>query len=356
MQIGKLDTDFDAYLAQLGISPSLVVKRVDHAAGSAVYTLNTPKHDSNTLDLKDRPEYGIATEAVSLPSRVGKKRSVDTVSKKEILLALMQNGRLTEFASKDCDISALKEHVGLRQNIVAWAEILEFGWPDGGSAEWNPAYWDWGTPVAGSPLQDALNDVFLNQDKYSIGCYAAARLVVMQGVVDYYARSVKDPAKQQIVQERLLADGEPLVGVEPGQIWAFEKGTCADELARPGKILKLQQGIAPKNFVPGDWTYFLNTDAITYEKTGYEGANAIYLGRNRFSDYYNDHDHSYTYEEKLHEVYQWRHGVFSRTRDAHKVQPLRAEDFERLGRTPEQGGLVLDSRLVPYFFGYEGLP
>ncbi|HZW14122.1 MAG TPA: hypothetical protein VFF81_13145 [Noviherbaspirillum sp.] len=356
VQLSTLDAEVDAYLAHLGIAGSLVVKRIDHANGVAVYSLNTPKHDFNTLDFKDRPEFGVGTEVVSLPSGVGQERKLETVSQKEIVLALMQNGRLTEFGKKGCDINALKEHVAVRQNIVAWAEILEFGWPDGGSAKWNNACWDWGTPVAGQPLQAILNDVFLNQDKYSIGCYAAARLVAMQGVFDFYARVVKDPVKQKIVQDRLMADGEPLIGVEPGKIWAFETDAGPEQVNRPGKILKIQQGVAPKNFVPGDWTYFLNTDPATYQKTGYEGSNAIYLGRNRFSDYYNDHDHSYTYEEKLDEVYQWRNGVFSRSRDADKIKPLQAQDFDRLSRTPEEGGLVLDSRLFPYFFGYEDLP
>jgi hypothetical protein len=108
--------------------------------------------------------------------------------------------------------------------------------------------------------------------------------------------------------------------------------------------------------VPGDWAYIRNTDEATQSKTGYEGSNAVYLGGNRFDDFYDDHDHSYRYEEKLSEVYQWRNGVFSRSRDFAKVQRLTQADVERLGQSPEQGGLVLPYRVVPYFFGYEALP
>jgi hypothetical protein len=76
----------------------------------------------------------------------------------------------------------------------------------------------------------------------------------------------------------------------------------------------------------------------------------IYLGRNRFDDFYDDHNHSYTYEQKLDEVYQWRNGVFSRLRDAKKIKPLTAEEQALLGNTPDAGGLQLDIRAVPRHF------
>jgi hypothetical protein len=108
--------------------------------------------------------------------------------------------------------------------------------------------------------------------------------------------------------------------------------------------------VATGNFVPGDWGYILNTDPATEQKTGYEGSNTIYLGRNLFDDFYDDHHHSYTYEQKLDEVYQWRHGVFSRSRDAKKIKPLTAEEQALLGNTPDAGGLQLDVRAVPRYF------
>lgn len=355
-QIARLEPEMDAYLASFGIPQERIAKRIDRTAGIAVYTLATPKEDVTTLNLKDRPELGVQTQVVRLPTSSGEGREVETVSQKEILLALLQHGRLTEFQNRACDLEALKDNIGIRQNTVAWAETLEWGWPDGGPSEWNEVYWKRGTPVAQYALHEALNDVFMNQKKYAIGCYTATKFVMIQGVLDYYSRIKKGQARLKIVLDRLLSDGEPLVDIEPGRMWEFETDYDPEELKRPGKILKIQHGVAPRNFVPGDWVYFLNTDAATREKTGYEGSNAIYLGRNRFDDYYNDHAHSYTYEQKLNEVYQWRNGVFSRSRDADKVKPLLAEDYERLGTTPANKGLVLDIRASPYFFGFEELP
>lgn len=351
-----IESNMETYLAELGITPDSVVKKSDRAKGVVIYTLNTPKEDTNTLDLKDRPKLQIQDDIVSLPTKYGKTRKVHTVSKKEILLALLQHGRMTEFKDGACDTEALKDHIGIRQNTVAWTENLKWVWPNGRSAKWNKKYWLRGTPKPGFPLHTAINDVFINQNQYAIGCYTATKLVVIQGALDYFHRIKKDPAKLKLLEDRLSIDKEPLVDIEPGKMWDFEKGFDPLELNRPGKILKIEYGAAPKNFVPGDWSYFLNTDPITYEKTGYEGSNAIYLGRNKFDDYYNDNNHSYTYRQKVDEVYQWRNGVFSRSRDFAKIKPLTSQDIARLSRTPAKGGILTDLRVFPYFFGYEDLP
>ena len=89
---------------------------------------------------------------------------------------------------------------------------------------------------------------------------------------------------------------------------------------------------------------------MSSQKIGYEGSNAIYLGGGRFDDYYGENNHAFTYVEKLDEVFQWRHGVFSRPRDAGKRQPLTEQDFESLGTPPRQGGIVTDWRIGPDFF------
>jgi len=81
---------------------------------------------------------------------------------------------------------------------------------------------------------------------------------------------------------------------------------------------------------------------------GVEGSNFIYLGRNKFDDYYNDNGHSYTYKQKLNEVYQWRNGVFSRHRDASKMRPLSQEELDQLGKAPSEDGLVMEFRVSPY--------
>ena len=352
--VSQVQSRVESYFSELGISASLYEKSISDS--KVTYQLTTPEYDTTTLYLKYRPEFGIKEETVQLPGARGKLHEVTTVSRKEIVLALLQHGRTTTLQGKECDVQALVDHVGIRQNTVAWAEDLEWGWPDGGSASWNKKYWNRGTLVEGASLNEAMTDIFVNRSKYGIGCYTATKFIMIQGVLDYYHRVKKDKAMEELVTSRLMADKEALVDIEPGLMWKFEADFDPAELTRPGKILSIQHSVAPGNFVPGDWSYFLNTDPVSYAKTGYEGSNAVYLGRNSFNDHYNDNDHHYTYHEKLAMVYQWRNGVFSRSRDYAKIMPLTGTDFNALERTPGEGGLLFDFRVSPYFFGYQELP
>lgn len=337
---------FADYLSSLGIPPAWV-QRAELSNG-IVYSLAGPGQAVSPLDFYRQAALNVRDEMIPLPNGPhGQLVNVQTVSKKEIVLALLHRGRLTRMP---CDINALRNHVGLRQNIVAWTERLAWQWPDGGPASWNKKFWHYGMPK--SSLSAALNDAFLQQSKYRIGCYTATKLVVTQGVLDYYTRVAPDKVTLKRILDRLQADGDPLVGIEPAAMWSFEKDYAPAAKPVAGKLVTLLENVTPDNFVPGDWVYLRNTDPVSSAKIGYEGSNAIYLGRDRFDDYYNDNSHSYSYREKLNEVYQWRNGVFSRSRHGHLAKPLAESDFIRLSSPPEQGGLVLTLRAVPYFFEY----
>lgn len=344
------------YFQSLGVTPDAYTVTVDVPHANLELVRVDSIHGTDTLGLIHQVGLDLREKLVKMPSGGSKLRTVVTVSKKEILLALLQSGRITQFSGAACVRQALQDQIGIRQNTVAWAESVEFQWPNGGAAHWNRQYWNHGNLKNHRTLHSAINDVFMHPRRYSIGCYTATKLVVMQGILDYYRRIKGDVATTSAIERRLMQDGEPLGYIEPGAAWYFEKDSTEQDMRRGGKLVFLSTGIAPDNFVPGDWAYFLNTDPITYEKTGYEGSNAIYLGRGKFDDYYNDNNHSYTYKEKLLEVYQWRHHVFSRERDVAKIHPLSAAEIERLGRTPEDGGLELDYRLTPYAFGFTQLP
>lgn len=342
-----IEAGMRAYLRELDISDAWVERQYLPAGQGLVYALQLPVSERGTRGFAGSAELATGEETVLLPATDGQARAVHTVSRKEIVLSLLLRGRLTVLRGAECDVQALRDLVGIRQNTVAWAENLELGWPDGDAAQWNRRYWNDGTPLPDHPLHEAVNDIFLHQDQYAIGCYAATKLVMMQGILDYYHRIHPDPVALRKVEAALMRDGEPLIGVEPDRMWSFEEDFDPARNKGPGKILDIDYGIAATDIVPGDWIYFLNTDKATHSKTGYEGSNAIYLGRGKFDDYYNDNHHAYTFEEKMNEVYQWRHGVFSRSRDAAKIEPLAPGDFQRLSRRPRDGGLLLDLRVSP---------
>ena len=341
------------YMRELRIDPRWV-SHTELADGRMAYTLKTS--DTSTLDLARHAYLHLKNDVVVLVGPQNQPKRVSTVSKKEILLSLLHPGRATHFTGAACNVQALREHVGVRQNIVAWLGKIEWVWPDGAPACWNPAIWNNGTPRNLNRLDEALLDAFLNPKSYALGCYTASKLSYAHGVLDYYQRVLKSAEKAQLVRLRLLYDQDPLLQIEPSVTWDFEPDYDPHKRPLPGKLLAIQRGVSAKHFVPGDWVYFINSDPITYADVGYEGSNAIYLGLGKFDDFYNDHHHAYTFKEKLNEVYQWRHGVFNHIRDAQKVHPLQQADYERLSQTPAQGGLLMDLRLTPYLFGYETLP
>lgn len=160
------------------------------------------------------------------------------------------------------------------------------------------------------PLHEAINDAFINQKVYGMGCYSASKMVMINGVLDYFARVRPDKEKLDRAEAILLKDKTPLRYPEPGITWDFVKSMTPEELKLPGTVLTVVKGIPPRNFVAGDWSYILNTDEPSSNEPGYEGSNAVYLGRNNFDDYYSEtkYDH-YTFEEKIDEVYQWRNGI-----------------------------------------------
>ena len=354
--ITALASDINSYFNNLGITAEQFYQFKSDDRHLLQLTLKDQRHLTDTLDLINRREFDLKEELVQLPSNTKEPKYVITVSRKEIVLSLLQRGRVNKFSGRGCSMEALKDQVGIRQNIVAWTDSVDWIWPNGHSAKWNRKYWSHGDLNPLHPLHEALSDIFIHPTKYSFGCYTAAKIVVLQGIVDYYRRIKHDISTATLIEKRLVHDGIPLKHIEPGEMWFFESGFTPQDLNRQGKLLHLLKGIPSKNFVPRDWSYFLNTDQVTYRKTGYEGSNAIYLGRGKFDDFYNDNNHAYTYKEKLDEVYQWRNHVFSRSRDIAKITPLTPKEIDLLSKTPDNGGLQFDYRAVPYLFGFEELP
>jgi hypothetical protein len=348
-KLTQLKIQLNAYQKELGIDTSVYHL---HEGGTHLRLSLKDPSVYGTLYLRWNPTYNITEETVFLPSKKGLV-AVETVSKKEILLALMHQGRETVFKNAACDIQALKEHVQIRQMIVAWSEHLDWSFPDGGPAQWNQRYWNQGALKPGVSLDEAMRDFFIHPDQCSVGCYTATKIVIIQGILDYFRRIKKDDAMADAIIKRLKSDDEVLVGIEPGAMWSFQKPIDPEEQKRLGKLLKIQTQVAPMNFIPGDWVYFVNNDPRSSDVDGYEGSNTIYMGRASFDDFYNDNQHHYLYNEKIQNIYNWRNGVFSRSRHYERIKNLSFEQIDALGLSPEEGGFVLSNRAIPYFFGFE---
>ncbi len=374
-EISKLKTEMPKFLAELKIDPSLVVIKDSLDGAKLGFVLSTPDNDTSTLNFDQRKEFNIKDDIVELPTETTKKvpttvtengvskvvykyvtiqgkRRIHTVSKKEIALSLFQHGRLSEFQDEGCNIQAFKDHVAIRQNTAAWTENLGWGFPDGKAAGWNPKYWDdTPTPKRG-PLHKAINDIFMNQHRYSMGCYSASKSVMSQGILDYYARIRPDPEKLAKIEKAMLTDKRPLSDVEPGSAWDFIKSMTPEDLKVEGKILTVKKGVAKDNFIAGDWAYIQNTDEKSSDMPGYEGSNAVYLGRNNFDDYYGEMPNKhYTFNEKINEVYQWRYGVFTASESSQKkAKKLTPEEFNQILEAPGEGGILSKNRIGPKIY------
>ena len=333
-----VEKQFFAKMHDLGISAHYL----ESSKTENQFKVSISFDESNTLQIFNSPYFKVKAEKIVIDGR-----SVNTVSQKEIALAYLYKGRTSEFAGVGCGFNEFVDSLQLRQKIVAYAQKLSWGWPDGGPAKWNNFLWNKGTPLNKQLTFKALSDALANQDKYEIGCYTATKLVYAQAYADFYKNNKKSP---QTILSVFWSDNDPLVDIEPDLFWKFEPDFEEKSNYAPGKLLRMHDNVDPLNYIPGDWVYFWNTDPITYQKTGYEGSNAIYLGNNRFNDYYNDNDGSYSFEEKLDELFQWKNGVFSRSRHLNKIQPKNLKELYKGAASPENGGFIISSRLVPRIF------
>lgn len=349
-QIIELENNLVSTLKHYNLSEIVTIKKTPTKINAYI---SNEYAVGGTLHIAENPLFNSNKEYIS-KNLNNKTITREITSKKEILISLLFPGRLTKFDTEPaCSASSLEQILTIRQNTVFWTSQLEWGWPDGGSAGWNEDLWVLGTPKKTetnykNSVIKSFNDLYENQQNYKIGCYTATKANIIQSFLDFYNKSTK--TKRDKFFDNLLSDDEPFVGIEPSKMWYFEDDFSEESSQSIGKLLSLQENVESDNFIPGDWVYIRNTDHKTNTKTGYEGSNTIYLGGGIFSDYYSDHGGGYPYERKLDEVYQWRNGVFSRSRDVNKIQKLSPKERFKLTLPPEQGGLVESYRIIPLIF------
>lgn len=329
------------------------------------FVLTTPTQDQSTLRLSLRPEYDIKPDWIRLPIDTKDK---PIVSKKEIVLSLLQHGRLTEFRNEGCGIQSFRDHIGIRQNIVAWVDKKKFIFPGRNSSAFNPVYWNdyskWKTNSGkyGSIAVQAIHDIFTSRG-YRMGCLTAAKVSMLHGITDYYTRIRPDEIRLKKAIDTLFAYGEPLQDPDPGYVWKEFRDTTQAELNRTeGKFLEAIVNVSKFNFVPGDWVYFKNTHLASSRIRGDEGSNAIYLGGNNFNNFYNlpfspdlkgkPYPSTYTTEQKVSIIASWGGKVpVGKVVDENLFNKLmEAPSRDKDGYIIYDGGFLLKHRLTPKVF------
>lgn len=294
--------------------------------------LNTPENDQSTLDLKRRPALKIEDETFQFRDSRGREVTKPVVSKREILAAMLQRGRVFEFSDDLCSFQDLMDHIALRQNVVKWTNRTMWNFPEGNDERLNPKMWtpDY-SPVHGVSSRDALLDIFDGRFGYQIDCFTACKVFESHGAVDYFAgdRSLAE------AMEKLL-DRDPLHGMA-------SQLDDDGKVVKQGKLLDQHVRVPPRNWVPGDWGYAKNTDAVSRAKYGDEGSNIVYIGGGMFPRFYTDHPSDRVFDTVLRYVYAMRF-TGERYADAYSVD----QSFvPKLEKTPPEGGLLWDYRDFP---------
>ena len=306
-----------------------------------MYALNTDPYDTNTLDLSQRGECWLAPVPVSFQDRYGWHKTLQLVSNGEILAAMLQHGREFVFSDAHCSVDRLREHIAIRWNIVYWGSRAEWVYPPDQTARYN-VFGPW-VEVKGvgwtvrphASASWAIADAFVSEFPYQMGCSAACRLIVAQGIFDYYRNERRDLGMLKLIEDSL----------EPGR--PFDQMTPTVEgrttVRVPGRLVDRQFDVPWNHWVPGDWGWIKNTDARSASELGDEGTNLIYAGGGKFVNYYTDHPPE-SLDDALKRVFDWRFAANE------AKQELSTVEKSRLRRDPRYQGLLRDVRDVPKLF------
>lgn len=340
-QITQLKKDFDKLFLSygwLGDKPQ-VETHVSPDNRQLNLRLNTYWLDTDTLNLKDRSNLKITEDVDTFIDRKGTKQEYKVASEKEIVAAMLQNGRLFEFDRSFCSFDKFIEHVKIRKNIIRWGIRAMWEFPDG-DTKFDKNFWssDWKLQP-GVKSSEAIADAFTGKVDYEIGCTKACQKIMAQGILDYY-KNVKKDGKMIEHLDGITAP-TPLDTME-----MIVNGESKTTMVREGTLMERHFKVPSNHWVPGDWGWIKNPDAESAEENGFEGCNIVYIGRGLFVVYYGT-DPDRTLDEALVRVYQWR-------RDS-KEESITPELKSQLRKDPRSGGLLRDVRDFPKNFHEEDI-
>lgn len=328
-ELPQVKEQMDAYFKELGLPPNTISIAQDEAAGTLRYGLNTPEDDTNTLDLKER--FAISDDTLEVNTKNGPQKVV-VASRKEIMAALMQHGRAFKLFGKNCSVDKLKDHVGMRQSIVAMTRLRKsWVFATGSGTSYNQDLWMPGYVIRpGVSAKEAVFDPFLGQtDRYRMACTRECSMLTAGGI--FYHFDKKSPPTLDKLLE--IAKNEPFNDTDP-----TANGTT---IVEEGKYLDRQFNVPWNNLIPGDWLYIRNTDEESSNVPGEEGSNTIYLGGDRMKPPIGDTE--VNLENKIKTVYQYR--AYS------KQAPWTPDLYKRVRMDPrEPDGLLRDVRDAPKIF------
>lgn len=196
------------------------------------------------------------------------------------------------------DLEDLESHIRIRRNIAQAAEKTALAFKTG-SAERPSEFWE-DVPDIGFLLKpDAQLDAALiattqpefGGRMYDFSCCRATEYVILLGLAqEVKSTNSKLYALFEDTARKLCIKSEFF-----NQVFLTEYGS-------------LKEPVPTNYYVPGDRVWFKNPDEFSSNAYGYEGSWVIYLGAGRFSNFWK-RDAAYTLQDKMLEIYHWRHGA-----------------------------------------------
>lgn len=185
----------------------------------------------------------------------------------EVFTGLLGSSRVFKLkGSTNAEIDkSFREHRKARMGVVEFAAKKKYTFGAGSAFKMNPAYWDEANGWAlkpGMDREEAINDLNVNPDKYSIACLAATKYTMEGG------------------------------GKSP---------------------LYRDSGAAIDDWIPGDWGYIKNTKfSGLASDVGLEGENIIYTGNDLFWGHFGPGNEYKTLQEWFDQVEGWHGGAIIR--------------------------------------------
>lgn len=218
----------------------------------------------------------------------------DDLLLQEVWVALLSAPSRIDFT----DIHELESHLRIRCNIARAAEMTALAFKTD-AAERPSSFWK-DEPDVGFLLKPEvhLTDALIAATQpertgrlYDFSCYRATEYVILLGIAQEVRTT--NPALYELLEST-------------SRTRCIKSGLFHEVfLTEYGNI----DAPVPMNYyVPGDRVWFKNPDERSSNAPGYEGSWVIYLGGGKFSNFWK-RDAPYTLNNKLLEVYHWRHGV-----------------------------------------------
>jgi Protein-glutamine gamma-glutamyltransferase len=226
--------------------------------------------------------------------RLDPQKDLDDLER-EILLTMLLAPIEFQFPSYEEFVSAIR----IRVNIVKAAQASRCRFSTA-EAERPSQYWTYDLEkgfmlVPGQPLAEALQASLRPAEpskKYTFSCSRAAEYVVLLGMAQEIMACNAGLGQRlsRQVQTRALKGDEFL-----------------KVFTRP--VGSRNAPLPPKFFIPGDWVWFKNPDPVSAAAHGFEGCNTIYLGGDRFANFWKPEE-QLTLSTKCLTVYFWRAATY----------------------------------------------